>query len=495
MVPVELARKHKILPLRIRNNVLEIALANPGNMEAQDEITFVVDRKVKVFVDSEEAIIKAISFNYQTVQAQDAFDDFSGSISYVKDTDDESDEAALRAEGEKSAVVELVNKLLLYAIRVGASDIHLEPFEHEFRIRLRLDGRLKTQAKPKKTLHRAVTSRLKILAEMNIAERRLPQDGRIKMNLEDGREVDFRVASIPTAFGEKMVLRVLDKSRVGLNLNDLGLDDGLNVFQQMIRKPQGMILVTGPTGSGKTTTLAAALTVLNQETDNIMTIEDPIEIPILGINQIPINEATDLTFAKSLRSILRLDPDIIMVGEIRDFETAEIAIKAALTGHLVLSTLHTNNSTETISRLLQMGIEPYLLAGSLQMICAQRLVRRICSKCMHIVQRYEPGELVKFGFDVNESQSLDLKVATGQMESGHECRHCGGTGFKGRVALYEILVIDEMIRTLMVDGANSHDLRKAAKADGLVTLKQDGLNKVRSGLTTLEEVFRVTVDS
>ncbi|MEK6693065.1 MAG: ATPase, T2SS/T4P/T4SS family, partial [Nitrospirota bacterium] len=382
---------------------------------------------------------------------------------------------------EEAPVVKLVNFVLTDAITKGASDIHIEPYEKVFRVRYRIDGILYDVMQPPMRLRAAITSRLKIMAELDIAERRLPQDGRIKVRVK-GKEVDLRVSTLPTIFGEKVVMRILDRGNFILDLNNLGFDTkALTDFQEAILAPYGMILVTGPTGSGKTTTLYAALNTLNSVAVNIMTAEDPVEMNFLGVNQGQMKEDIGLTFAASLRSFLRQDPDIIMVGEIRDYETAEISVKAALTGHLVLSTLHTNDAPSTLNRLLNMGIEPFLIASSILLILAQRLVRKICPKCRE-EEKANPQALIDIGFSKEEAETI-------KCYKGKGCDTCNNTGYKGRMAIYEVMPVGDEMRELILEGASALEVKKTAMKLGMKTLRMSGLTKIKEGITSVEEVL------
>ncbi|MBE3095574.1 MAG: Flp pilus assembly complex ATPase component TadA, partial [Planctomycetes bacterium] len=396
---------------------------------------------------------------------------------------------ALARQGEEAPVVRLVNVMLMSAIHKGASDIHIEPYEKELRIRYRIDGVLYTMMTPPLKFREAIASRVKIMAKLDIAEKRLPQDGRIKIRYNDSgraKEIDFRVSSLPTLFGEKIVMRLLDRDKLMLDMTGLGFEpESLDRFEAAIQKPWGMVLATGPTGSGKTNTLYSSISRLNTQDTNILTAEDPIEFNLAGINQVQIREGIGLNFAAALRAFLRQDPNIILVGEIRDFETAEIAVKAALTGHLVLSTLHTNDAPSTISRLMNMGIEPFLVASSVNLICAQRLVRRICAVCKQPNPVPAPA-LVKIGYS-----QADAAAVVPQKGAG--CEQCRGTGFKGRVGLYEVMEITDALRELILVGASGLELRRKAVDEGMLTLRHSGLRKVKDGVTTVEEVLRETV--
>ena len=399
------------------------------------------------------------------------------------------DVASLERQGGEAPVIRLVNLMLMSAIQKGASDIHVEPYEKEFRVRFRIDGILYNVMAPPMKFRDAITSRVKIMAKLDIAEKRLPQDGRIKIRFADNgqtKEIDFRVSCLPTLFGEKIVMRLLDKDKLMLDMTKLGFEPkSLKKLEVAIAKPWGMVLVTGPTGSGKTNTLYSSIAKINTTETNIMTAEDPVEFNLVGVNQVQVRENIGLNFAAALRSFLRQDPNIILVGEIRDFETAEIAVKAALTGHLVLSTLHTNDAPSTINRLMNMGIEPFLVASSVNLICAQRLVRRICTNCK-VEERHAPPALVEAGFTQDEAQTVVPKKGSG-------CEKCNNTGYKGRVGLYEVMEIGEQLRELILVGASGLELRRKAVEEGMITLRRSGLHKVMEGVTTIEEVARETV--
>jgi type IV pilus assembly protein PilB len=399
------------------------------------------------------------------------------------------DVASLERQGGEAPVIRLVNLMLMSAIQKGASDIHVEPYEKEFRVRFRIDGILYNVMAPPMKFRDAITSRVKIMAKLDIAEKRLPQDGRIKIRFADNgttKEIDFRVSCLPTLFGEKIVMRLLDKDKLMLDMTKLGFEpNSLKKLEVAIAKPWGLVLVTGPTGSGKTNTLYSSIAKINTTETNIMTAEDPVEFNLVGVNQVQVRENIGLNFAAALRSFLRQDPNIILVGEIRDFETAEIAVKAALTGHLVLSTLHTNDAPSTINRLMNMGIEPFLVASSVNLICAQRLVRRICTNCK-VEERHTPPALVEAGFTQDEAQTVVPKKGSG-------CEKCNNTGYKGRVGLYEVMEIGEQLRELILVGASGLELRRKAVEEGMITLRRSGLHKVMEGVTTIEEVARETV--
>jgi len=440
-----------------------------------------------VVVASEDAIKRAVDRYYdKSASLADVMSDFDDSDLEVIQDGDDLDVSELARESEDAPVVKLVNLILTDAVKRIASDIHVEPYEREFRVRYRIDGVLYEVMKPPMKLRNAITSRLKIMAELDIAERRLPQDGRIKLKMGRGKEMDYRVSVLPTLFGEKVVLRLLDKSNLQLDMTKLGFEpEQLQVFKDCIHRPFGMVLVTGPTGSGKTTTLYSALSELNKISENISTAEDPVEFNLAGINQVQMHEDIGLNFAAALRSFLRQDPDIIMVGEIRDFETAEIAVKAALTGHMVLSTLHTNDAPSTVNRLLNMGIEPFLVASSVNCIVAQRLARRVCSDCKEPDPEVTAEALVEAGMGEEEARGV-------APVSGRGCRSCSDTGYKGRVAVYEVMELSEPLKEFVLNGASAAELKREAIRLGMTTLRRSILNKVREGMTTLAEVFRVS---
>jgi type IV pilus assembly protein PilB len=492
LVPREVVQRHQVIPVNRSGNVLIVAMSDPSNIYAIDDIKFVTNLNIEVVVASDAAIAEAIDkyFNQQ-VSFNDVMLDFDvEDEEFDEDIDfGDSEEDINVLDLEKSAgdapVVKLVNLILLDAIRKGASDIHVEPYERQMRIRYRIDGLLYEVMKPPIKLKHAIVSRLKIMSNLDIAERRLPQDGRIKLKLGRGKEMDFRVSVLPCMWGEKVVLRLLDKSNLQLDMTKLGFErKALDDFQTAIHKPYGMVLITGPTGSGKTTTLYSALGELNKSTTNISTAEDPVEFNFFGINQVQQHEDIGLNFAASLRSFLRQDPDIIMVGEIRDFETAEIGIKAALTGHLVLSTLHTNDAPSSVSRLLNMGVEPFLVSSAVNVIGAQRLLRRVCKECR------EPVE-------VAEKTLLDIGVPPEQVPEfrpmrGGGCGTCNGTGYKGRVAVYEIMLFNEEVREFILNGASTLELKREAVRQGMKTLRMSSLTKLQEGVTTIDEVVRST---
>jgi type IV pilus assembly protein PilB len=521
LVTQETARKYMVLPLSRVGPTLTLAMVDPTNVFAIDDIKFMTGLQVEPVVVSEAALLHAIERYYGTTRelelakfiddamtnpaAQEKAGKSAGAngsgLTYqtmgldvgenleLLEEQDEIDHENLEAMAGDAPVVKLVNVILVDALRRGASDIHIEPYEKDFRVRFRLDGILYNIMNPPIRMRDALTSRIKIMSKLDIAEKRLPQDGRIKIRVKlDGRsrELDFRVSSLPTIFGEKLVLRLLDKENLRLDMTQLGFEEeSLERFKRNISKPYGMVLVTGPTGSGKTSTLYSALQSLNTPETNIITAEDPVEFNLTGINQVQMKEQIGLNFAAALRSFLRQDPNIILVGEIRDFETAEIGVKAALTGHLVLSTLHTNDAPSTVSRLMNMGIEPFLVATSVNLIQAQRLIRRICKDCK-IEVKLPPEALIDVGFTPSEASQL-------KTFKGEGCATCNGTGYKGRVGLYEVMEVTEDLRELVLVGASALELRKKAVEEGMLTLRMSGLEKIRQSLTTLEEVVRETV--
>ncbi len=487
LVPATLARRHHLVPISLTGSTLTLAMSDPSNLVAINEVKFLTGYDVKVAVAATSSVTAAIGSlydegtDYSDVLAQVENDD----VELVKEEAD-IDVKELERATEDAPVVRLVNAILTSAVKRRASDIHLEPFEKMFRVRYRVDGVLEEIMKPPLKLKNAITSRIKVMAQLDIAERRLPQDGRIKLKFGPGQDMDFRVSVLPTIFGEKIVLRLLDKQNLQLDMTKLGFEEAaLKDFKDSIYKPYGMVLVTGPTGSGKTTTLYSALSDLNKIQQNISTAEDPVEYNLVGINQVQIHEDIGLNFANALRSFLRQDPDIIMVGEVRDFETAEIAIKAALTGHLVLSTLHTNDAPSTINRLLNMGVEPFLVASSVNLVLAQRLARLICTGCKQPVEVH-PQAVVELGVPKEEAAGVTCFHGAG-------CPQCSGTGYRGRVALYEVMPVSEELREMILAGASATDIKKCAINLGMMTLRQSGLLKLRQGQTTIEEVIRVTM--
>ncbi len=509
LIPAETAQKYQIIPLSRSGATLTIAMTDPTNVLAMDDIKFMTGYNVEPVVASETAVAEAIIRYYALGKpAAAATAVMSGSraleraaksmeemsIAGAEDVEvlddlEEISAESLEKQGGEAPVIKLVNVVLMSAIQKGASDIHIEPYEKEFRVRYRVDGLLYNIMSPPMRMRDAITSRIKIMAKLDIAEKRLPQDGRIKIRFSDSgqsRDIDFRVSCLPTLFGEKIVMRLLDKDKLMLDMTKLGFEqESLTKFETAILKPWGMVLVTGPTGSGKTNTLYSSMAKVNTPETNIMTAEDPVEFNLPGINQVQVRESIGLNFAAALRSFLRQDPNIILVGEIRDFETAEIAVKAALTGHLVLSTLHTNDAPSTINRLMNMGIEPFLVASSVNLICAQRLVRRICSNCKTDHPAAAPA-LVQAGFSAEDANTVVPK-------KGNGCEKCNNTGYKGRVGLYEVMEITDELRELVLVGASGPELRRKAIDEGMLTLRMSGLRKVKEGLTTIEEVARETV--
>jgi type IV pilus assembly protein PilB len=486
-IPMEVVQKYRVIPIKRVGNRLTVAMEDPSDVFAIDDIKFMTGYEIEPVLASPSAIAEAMDTYYDSAnEFQDVLSglDEETNLDFVEESDEDFNAAEMSSAVEEAPVVKLVNLILAEAIRKGASDIHIEAYEKKFRVRYRIDGSLYEVMSPPMRLRAALTSRIKIMSQLDISERRVPQDGRIKLKLKD-REVDLRVSTLPCLFGEKVVMRVLDKSNLTLDLAKLGFAErAYKHFTDAISSPWGMVLVTGPTGSGKTTTLYSALHQVNTPDTNIMTAEDPVEYNLLGINQVHVREEVGLTFPAALRSFLRQDPDIIMVGEIRDGETAEIAVKAALTGHLVLSTLHTNDAPSTINRLLNMGIEPFLVASSVVLILAQRLARRICTECK------EPQEVAKDTL-INLGMPPDV-AAKAKVYHGKGCPNCNGTGYRGRLALYEVMPIDEGIRKLIFSGANADEIKKSAVKSGMDTLRMSGIRKALEGLTTVEEVFNTT---
>ena len=486
MIPQNLAIKHGIVPILQNDSTLQIAMMDPGNITAVNDVRFITGLDIQVSLARESQIKSIHEKLYQDSVSYDSIiSDLDAEDVEVVDSKEIINLNELEKASEDAPVVKLVNAILTDAIRKNSSDIHIEPYEKSFRVRFRIDGVLYEIMKPPTKLKNAITSRIKIMSNLDIAERRLPQDGRIKLKLGNNREMDFRVNVLPTLFGEKVVLRLLDKSNLQLDMTKLGFEPvQLAAFHQAIHRPHGMVLVTGPTGSGKTTSLYSALSELNKTSNNISTAEDPVEYNLGGINQTQMHEEIGFNFAAALRSFLRQDPDIIMVGEIRDYETAEIAVKASLTGHLVLSTLHTNDAPSTVNRLLNMGVEPFLVASSINLILAQRLARRICQNCSEEV-RINPEILVNMGIPAEEA--LHLKV-----KQGKGCDRCSNTGYKGRIALYEVMPMSEQLKEFVLNGANSTEIKREAIRQGMITLRGSALKRLKEGVTSIEEVLRVT---
>ncbi|HYW67647.1 MAG TPA: type IV-A pilus assembly ATPase PilB [Candidatus Dormibacteraeota bacterium] len=496
LIPQDTALRYQVVPLSRVGSVLTIAMTDPTNVFAMDDIKFMTGFNVEPVVASESAIGEAITRFYGG--GASSHEELSNLMKDLVDEDQELelateeqelDATALERAAEEAPIIKLVNLILTDSVKRGASDIHVEPYENEMRVRFRVDGVLQTVMNPPLKLRDAMTSRLKIMAKLDIAEKRLPQDGRIMIKYKvEGKkkELDFRVSSVPTLYGEKIVLRLLDKENLRLDMTKLGFEpESLKKFERNILRPYGMVLVTGPTGSGKTNTLYSSVSRLNQVETNIMTAEDPVEFQLAGINQVQMKEQIGLNFAAALRAFLRQDPNIILVGEIRDFETAEIGVKAALTGHLVLSTLHTNDAPSTISRLMNMGIEPFLVATSVNLICAQRLVRRICVNCKEELEVPEQA-LIDAGYSPEEAK-------TTKIYHGKGCSTCNKGGYKGRTGLYEVMEINDELRELILVGASALELKKKAIEQGMITLRRSGLIKVALGQTTMEEVLRETV--
>ena len=519
LVPAEVVKKYLVVPIKRMGATLSLAMVDPSDVFAIDDIKFMTGYNVEPIIAAESAVIEMVGKYYgkgalavvektMTIEAKDytlseeddagghgrdeenvmvSVDDFDtvvgDALENIDVVEEQQDDGAVK--DVDAPIVKLVNGVLVNAIKVGASDIHVEPFETVFRVRFRIDGSMKTIMNLPTKIKNAVVSRLKIMSKLDIAERRLPQDGRIKLKLGKKKEVDFRVSTLPCLFGEKVVMRILDKGNLALDLTKLGFEVGaLKDFTEAINAPYGMVLVTGPTGSGKTTTLYSAQSTINTTEINIMTAEDPVEYNLLGINQVQMKEEIGLNFAAALRSFLRQDPDVVMVGEIRDYETAEIGVKAALTGHLVLSTLHTNDAPGTVNRLLNMGIEPFLVASSVILILAQRLARRICAKCKE-TDNILPEALLRAGFKQEDLKGLVVYKGKG-------CDTCNQTGYKGRVALYEVMPVKEELRELILQGASADEIKKKAISLGMKTLRRSGLEKVKEGMTTLEEVLDST---
>jgi type IV pilus assembly protein PilB len=516
LIPADTAQKYQIVPLSRAGATLTIAMTDPTNVFAMDDIKFMTGYNVEPVVASEVAVVDAIQKYYpnggkaalalvQIGPGASALDAASRGLEELQQSLEEPptgeedvevlDEVieisaeTLAKQASEAPIIRMVNVLLMSALQQGASDIHIEPYEKELRVRYRIDGLLYNIMSPPLKVRDAIASRIKIMARLDIAEKRLPQDGRIKIRFSENgssKEIDFRVSVLPTLFGEKIVMRLLDKDKLMLDMTRLGFEpESLAKFERAILRPWGMVLVTGPTGSGKTNTLYSSISKINTMETNIMTAEDPVEFNLVGINQVQVRESIGLNFAAALRSFLRQDPNIILVGEIRDFETAEIAVKAALTGHLVLSTLHTNDAPSTINRLMNMGIEPFLVASSVHLICAQRLVRRVCPHCKR-PEPHAPAALLQAGFSAEDANSVTPMKGDG-------CEKCNKTGYKGRVGLYEVMEVSEELRELVLVGASGLELRRKAVDEGMITLRQSGLRKVKDGVTTIEEVVRETV--
>ena len=489
LVQREQCERHKVIPVSRAGSSLIVAMADPTNLHAIDDLKFLTGYNIEPVIASENAILAAIERNYNVGPSYDeVMAGFEESEIEFTGDDEELNMIELEKASGDAPVIRLVNMILLNAIKKGASDIHIEPYEKSLRVRYRVDGVLIEEMNPPVKLKNAISSRVKIMSQLDIAERRLPQDGRIKLKMGKGREMDFRVSVLPTLWGEKTVMRLLDKGNLQLDMTKLGFDQkALDDFLWAIRQPWGMVLVTGPTGSGKTTTLYSALSDLNKVGTNISTAEDPVEYNLHGINQVQMHDEIGLNFAMALRAFLRQDPDVLMVGEIRDFETAEIAVKAALTGHLVLSTLHTNDAPATISRLLNMGVEPFLITASVNLVLAQRLARKICVDCKQQVM-VEDAVLREVGFKDDH-----MARCQGRLWKGAGCRTCNGSGYKGRVALYEVMRFTEGLKEMVLQGSSTAELKMGAIKSGMGTLRMSGILKVLDGVTTTEEILRVTM--
>lgn len=498
----ESALKHRFIPINKTMDTIVIAMSDPSNIFAVDDLKFATGKNVEIVVTSERSIKNAIEKYYgskedweltiKDKESDEAVDRLLGDLDDLLleiSGEDELDLNDLAKASEEAPVIKLVNHMLLESMRKGASDIHVEPYETELRVRYRIDGVMYDVMRPPLKLKNAITSRIKVMSNLDIAERRLPQDGRIKVKMPLGKSMEYRISVIPTLFGEKTVMRVLDKEALQLDLTKLGFEnEQLTVFRKSIYQPYGMVLITGPTGSGKTTTLYSSLIDLNRPDVNITTAEDPVEYSLPGINQVQIHEDIGLNFASCLRSFLRQDPDIILVGEIRDYETAEIAIKSALTGHLVLSTIHTNDAPSTITRLLNMGVEPFLVTASLNSIVAQRLIRTVCPVCKEETE-VAPQVLIDLG--VSPKEVSDFVVYKGK---GDGCKNCNGTGYRGRIAVYEAMEITEELKEFILSGASSFEIKKEAIRQGMNTLRQSALEKLKQGMTSIQEVVRNTTN-
>jgi len=497
LVPAEIAKKYMVMPIHRIRSFLTLAMVDPTDLEVIEDIRFRTGLSIQPVIATETGITNAINRYYGSVAAlkvKQVMEDIelaeTASVKVIEEPTDSYTIEELVKSTEEAPVIKLVNSIFVDAIKKGASDIHFEPYEQSFRVRFRMDGTLYEMMNLPLKFKAPVISRVKILSNLDIAEKRLPQDGRIKVRikLEDGntKEVDMRVSTVPTLFGEKVVARILDKAMLKLDLTQLGFEEQpLSLFLEAIHRPWGIILVTGPTGSGKTTTLYSAISALNEEKRNIMTAEDPVEFYLPGINQVQVKEEIGLDFARCLRSFLRQDPDVMLVGEMRDFETVDIAIKAALTGHLVFSTVHTNDAASTITRLINMNVEPFLIADSVILIVAQRLVRQLCQKCK-TPHKLPVKALIDMGFTPEEAETVQVFKPKG-------CPACNNTGYKGRIALFEVMPIDDDIRELILARAQSREIKKKAMEKGMITLRRSGLIKIKAGITSVEEVLRETV--
>jgi type IV pilus assembly protein PilB len=487
LVPGDMATKGVVLPLKREGRTLTVAMADPGDMGLLEDLKFITRFDLFPVIAGEYTLRTLIEKHYSvsdTQELQTILKDMEATGEDVEVVEEQEEEVATQAQIEDAPVVKLINGMLIDAVKRGASDIHIEPFEHEIRVRYRIDGALLEIMRPPLKMKAALTSRVKILSQLNIAERRVPQDGRLKLKLGN-RVIDFRVSTLPVLFGEKIVLRILDKGNLTLDLTKFGFEPKAEKdLMKAILNPYGMVLVTGPTGSGKTTTLYSALSRVNTPEVNIMTAEDPVEYNLMGINQVLVRNEIGLTFAAALKAFLRQDPNIIMIGEIRDLETGGIAIKAALTGHLVLSTLHTNDAPSTITRMIDMGVEAFNVASAVNLVVAQRLVRRICKECK-TTHRYTDEELTPLGTEIDSLRALPFMKGTG-------CEACSGTGYKGRAGLYEVMALSPELRRMILRGASVAEIREQAVADGMLTLRMDGIKKIERGVTTLEEVVKET---
>ncbi len=491
LIPRDVARKHRVIPMSRAGNALIVATSDPSNVVALDDLKFLTNYNIDVVVASDAGIADALTKYYepkeelQTFNMDEVMGELDEDVEFAAEDEGDDNTLDLERASADAPVVKLCNVILLNAVKKGASDIHIEPYEKSYRVRYRVDGVLQEEMTPPLKLKAALTSRIKIMAHLDIAERRLPQDGRIKLKLGRGKEMDFRVSVLPTLFGEKIVMRLLDKGNLQLDMTKLGLEpEQLAEFKRAIEAPYGMVLVTGPTGSGKTTTLYSALQELNQISDNISTAEDPVEFNLAGINQVQVRDDIGLTFAAALRSFLRQDPDTIMIGEIRDFETAEIAVKAALTGHMVLSTLHTNDAASTITRMLNMGVEPFLVTASVNLVEAQRLLRKICAACKEPIATPK-DELRTLG-------AKDDEIETARCARGAGCGVCNGTGYKGRIAMYEVMTMSDPLKELILQGASAAELKAEAIRRGMRTLRMSGIRKICQGTSSVDEVARIT---
>ena len=487
LISKDIALKHKVMPIARVGSSIILAMADPSNLNGIDDVKFLTGYNVEPVVTSEAGLLASIEHYYETkYDYEDVLSGFDDAGIEIGEEEEEVDVTDLEKQSADAPVVKLVNMIIFNAIKKEASDIHVEPYEKFIRIRYRIDGVLHEEMKPPLKLKNAIVSRIKIMSSLDIAERRLPQDGRIKLKIGKEKEMDFRVSTLPTLYGEKVVLRILDKSSLQLDMTKLGFEaKPLEDFKEAIYRPYGMVLVTGPTGSGKTTSLYSALTELNRISHNISTAEDPVEYNLPGINQVQMHEEIGLNFATALRSFLRQDPDIIMVGEIRDYETAEVAVKAALTGHLVLSTLHTNDAPSTVTRLLNMGVEPFLVTASVNLIMAQRLARKLCTSCK------KPADLGKRALMAAGYLESEIDAGFKPLDAAG-CKACSNTGYKGRIALYEVMPLVEDLKEMVLQGASSTEIKAEAVRRGMVTLRRAGLNKVKDGVTGLDEVLRVT---